>query len=447
MSNFITKNDELILEDLVANGSFCAMPFVSMMVNTNQKLQYCCIASASSEPQLADENTKKSFIVTENQINDVWKSSAIKTVRNAMLSGEKVKACDGCYSQEVVGKSSSRKMMTTEWVNKIGKELFLDNIKKYIANNDAELPIFYLDLRLSNMCNLKCRMCNPFNSSQIAKEHFEIWNDEDYQQVWSQQYGRNPTWLKNEATWQDSNILWDELVGLIPNLKKVYMTGGEPTLIKNNYRFMKESISSGMNDSMELFFNLNCTNVTDEFLGLIAQFKYVSINASIDGVGKVNDYIRYPSKWDKISTNFEKIAQLPNVNLNITPVVQVHNVLDLENILNYAEEVSSRYKKDIGLDFLFNWSPKWYDVTILPEYIRKISSNQLKQYRNNSPRYSNNWLIKNSVDSTINLLESSRNLEYSDLLDKFIKITRVYDKQRSQSFETTFPEIYKAIND
>ena len=148
-----------------------------------------------------------------------------------------------------------------------------------------------------------------------------------------------------------------------------------------------------------------------------------------------------------LDLNFEKIAQLPNVNLNITPVVQVHNVLDLENILNYAEEVSSRYKKDIGLDFLFNWSPKWYDVTILPEYIRKISSNQLKQYRNNSPRYSNNWLIKNSVDSTINLLESSRNLEYSDLLDKFIKITRVYDKQRSQSFETTFPEIYKAIND
>jgi sulfatase maturation enzyme AslB (radical SAM superfamily) len=439
------ENSEPTIDSLIANGSFCAMPFVSMMVNTDSLIKFCCVASPGRSSRLLDEKNNP-YSARNSTIKEVWKSQSIKSLRNAMLAGEKIEACNGCYLQEHVGKSSSRLMMTNEWVTKIGKKQFLENLKNYIQTPDFEMPLVYLDLRLGNLCNLKCRMCSPFNSSQIAKEHFDLMSDQDYSQIWSSQYGINPEWLRKEQIWQDSNILWDELIGLIPTLKKVYMTGGEPTLIKNNYRFMKEAIVAGVNDSMELFFNLNCTNVTDEFIGLISQFSNVAINASIDGIGEINDYIRYPSNWNKISENFQKLAALPNVRLNITPVVQVHNVLDLINILKYAEEVSIKYKKDIGIDFLFNWNPKWYDITILPSDIRQQSSDQLKQYKSASNRYQSNWLIRNSVDSTINLLESPRNPEWQTLIDKFIKMTQIYDTQRSQSFEQTFPEIYKVIN-
>jgi organic radical activating enzyme len=443
MSN--QENKESHLENLIANGSFCAMPFVSLMVNTDSLIKFCCVASPGRSSRLLDENNNP-YTSQNSTINEVWQSTSLRSIRDAMIAGHKIDACSGCYSQERVGKSSSRLMMTNEWITKIGKEQFLDNIKKYIENPDVEMPLVYLDLRLGNLCNLKCRMCSPFNSSQIAKEHFDLMDNKDYANIWSTQYGINPDWLRKEQTWQDSNILWDELIGLIPNLQKVYMTGGEPTLIKNNYRFMKEAVAANVANSMELFFNLNCTNVTDEFIELISQFSNVGINASIDGIGQVNDYIRYPSKWDKISGNFEKLAAIPNVRLNITPVVQVHNVLDLINILNYTDEVSYKYNKDIGLDFLFNWSPKWYDITILPEGIRQQSAEQLKKYRTISNRYQENWLVKNSVDSTINLLESPRNADWKSLIDKFVKMTNAYDKQRSQSFEQTFPEIYKVIN-
>jgi glutamate-1-semialdehyde 2,1-aminomutase len=113
----------------------------------------------------------------------------------------------------------------------------------------------------------------------------------------------------DDQQWFDHDIMWDQVISLIPTLKKVYMTGGEPTLIKNNFKFMKKCIDEGRTDIV-LFFNTNCTNINKQFLELISQFKQVNINASMDGIGIVNEYIRAPSDWKQISENIEKLAIL-----------------------------------------------------------------------------------------------------------------------------------------
>jgi MoaA/NifB/PqqE/SkfB family radical SAM enzyme len=432
------------IDDLIKNGSFCAIPWVSLMVNTNSQIRFCCIASGS-DAYPKDQNNKP-FIAGQTQLNDVWHSESMKNIRSAMINGEKLNACSNCYHQESIGKESYRQMMTREWINKIGKEEFTSLIQDSIDSEHKNIPpIVYLDLRLGNLCNLKCRMCSPFNSSQMAKEHFNLWDKEEYKSIWQGQWGKNPEYLKNDQNWVESNFLWNELIGMIPNLKKVYMTGGEPTMIANNYRFMQECISANAADQIELFFNTNCTNVTEKFVDQLSKFKTVFLNASIDGIGLVNDYIRFPSKWDKIKTNFEKLAQLPNCIINITPVVQVYNVCDLYNLLLFAEDIGNKYNKDIGVDFLINRHPNYFDITILPDDIRKQSANQLREYRNTSLRYNQNYLIKNSIDGIINLLEGPRATNWQKLIVDFLNITKIYDESREQNFESCLSDVYRSI--
>lgn len=436
----------MTVDKLVQNGSFCAIPWVSLMVNTNSQIRFCCIA-AGKNASLFDTNGKV-YTVGNSSLNEVWNSDNLNKIRASMLSGEKIEACSNCYHQETIGKESYRQMMTREWIHKIGKDEFNNLIEEYISSDHKRLPpIVYLDLRLGNLCNLKCRMCSAFNSSQIAKEHFELLEIKEYESIWGKYWGKTPDYLKQEQKWAESNFLWDELISLIPSLKKVYMTGGEPTMIANNFRFMQECISAGMSDKIELFFNTNCTNVNDKFVTQLSHFKTVFINASIDGTEKTNDYIRYPSKWEKIKDNAERLASLPNVIMNITPVVQVYNVLDLINLLEFAEGLSNRYNKDVGIDFLINRHPSYFDVTILPTEFRKPVAELLDNYKTTGKQYQRNYLTKNSVDGIINLLCSQQHEKSALLINEFFQITKIYDTKRNQSFEKTFPEISRSLQD
>jgi MoaA/NifB/PqqE/SkfB family radical SAM enzyme len=433
------------IDNLIQNGSFCAIPWVSLMVNTNSQIRFCCIASGQGA-SLLNEN-QKPHTVGNSSLQEVWTSSSMTAIRQAMIRGDKIPACSNCYHQESINKESYRQMMTREWVNKIGKDQFNKIIEDSISSDHKNLPpIVYLDLRLGNLCNLKCRMCSAFNSSQIAKEHFDLLEIKEYEELWGKYWGKTPNYLKEEQKWAESNFLWDELISMIPNLKKVYMTGGEPTMIANNFKFMQECIAAGMSDKIELFFNTNCTNVTEKFLAQLSKFKTVFINASIDGTGKTNDYIRYPSNWEKISANAEKLAALPNVIMNITPVVQVYNSLDLINLLRFADSLSEKYNKDVGVDFLINRHPNYFDVTILPTNFRQPIAESLEQYRDISNRYTENYLIKNSVDGIINLMKNSQHENAGVLIKEFFTITKIYDSKRDQVFSETFPEISRSLS-
>jgi len=441
------------------NKSFCAMPFIGLMLNTDTFTRYCCIAFGPKailrEKPTIDETLGEKLSIEDTSLLESWNSYTMIETRKAMLNGTKLEACANCYKQEEMGATSFRQMMTAEWENRLG-DMFNNYVQEAIDNNyKISLPPVYLDLRLGNLCNLKCRMCNPWNSSQLAKEHFQLFEGgveadsrvyNEYSKVWRDQFGVNPLYLKEVQPVFDRNFLWNEIISMIPNLKKVYMTGGEPTLIENNYRFMEECISAGYNHDIELFFNINCTNVTDKFLKLVSQFKSLKINCSLDGYEKVNDYIRYPAKWSHVEKNFRKLAELSNVDLGITPVVQVYNILDCHNLLYYADRISKDYKKNINVNFLINNHPTFLDVTIIPQSIREIGAKNLEVYRDSSDRYSSNNLVKESVDGIISLFRKELHVKHDELYKQFLTMTDILDKKRSQSFKDLIPDLASELD-
>jgi MoaA/NifB/PqqE/SkfB family radical SAM enzyme len=426
--------------------TFCAIPFVSMMVNTDSTMRPCCVMKRGQSNLIKSDGTP---ITIRDNFKEAWNSSSMTQVRIDMISGKKISSCEVCYLQEDNGKKSNRQHANNEWSNNLGKDYLYKLIDQTALKNGVlDYNIAYLDLRLGNLCNLKCRMCSPYNSSQIAKEHTQLEkNNKIYQKMYDSTFGKfNTEFLKTQSFF-DHDLLWDQVIDLIPKLKKVYMTGGEPTLIENNFRFMEECIKQNRKDIV-LFFNTNCTNVNKRFVELISQFNKVCINASIDGVGEMNDYIRSPSNWAQINSNIEKLAQMPNVILGITPTVQVYNVFDLVNILNWVDGLNLKYKKNIFVDFLINTFPEFLKVDVITDDMMSRAAQSLVEYKNSKLNQRSHELTINSVNGIISLLSNSgRNPNWPDLLTKFKIYTETLDKERNQQLRLINSELYELINE
>ena len=412
------------------NKSFCAIPFVSIMVNTDTTVRYCCMVRGTANKIKKDDGTF--YSCKDNFIRDAWNSQDMKSIRKSMINGDPVSGCSVCYSQETNGGVSNRQHSIREWEARLGKSGLSDRVQQAI-DNDGEIidDLVYLDLRLGNLCNLKCRMCNPWNSSQIAKEHIElVEKNEEYTNVFRKTFGNFPISVIEDQKWFEHDIMWDQVISLIPTLKKVYMTGGEPTLIKNNFKFMEECIRQGRTDIV-LFFNTNCTNVNGKFLKLIKEFSTVYINASIDGVGVTNEYIRSPSNWNQINDSVEKIAALPNVNLGITPTIQIYNMYNIVDLIRWVEDLHKKYNKNIFIDFLINHHPKHLNTNIVPKHLLNQVIDEITMFKNNT--MSNHPLMtRTSLEGLLGHLASESPPDSDELLQRFKSYTVVLYNEREQ---------------
>lgn len=422
------------------NKSMCAIPFVSTMINTDTTVRYCCMVKGRAN--IVSKESGDAYTCRDNFIEDAWNSESIRDIRRKMINAESIPGCAVCYQQEDDSKMSNRQHSLREWSQRLGTE----ELKQIIesageADGFVESAPVYLDLRLGNLCNLKCRMCNPWNSSQIVKEHTDLVNRRsDYADVWQKTFGKFPEKVMEDQPWFDHNILWDQVISLIPTLKKVYMTGGEPTLIKNNFKFMEECIRQGRQD-ITLFFNTNCTNINPKFFDLISQFDAVNINASVDGVGVVTEYIRAPSNWLHVSKNIEKFAQMPNVHLGITPTFQVYNTFDVVNILTWVDDLRKKYSKDVFIDFLINHHPVHLSALILPDDLRKEAVELIEEYNEANPVQ--NEMTKNSLQGIVGFLKNPRLENWEIMVSRFRIYTNALDEERKQSITVLDPRLAK----
>ena len=426
------------------SNTFCTMPFIGTMINTDGRLKYCCIAEGDNTDLY---NNGKLLDIENSTILEAYNSDTVRDIRKKMINGEEVSGCSKCYFQSKIGRNSYKDMMIKEWNHRLGIGKINSIIRDASANDGIvnSTPV-YLDLRLGNLCNFKCRSCNPYNSVSIAKEHFILWEESDeYKRIYESEFGGSPIHLKNSATWFDSDMLWNQIIDMIPTLKKVYMTGGEPTLIQNNYYFMEKCIELGRSD-ISLFFNTNCSNVSEKFLNILSKFNNVDINASIDGIGSMNEYARFPSNWEKISKNFEQLAQLKNVNLGISPVVQIYNIFDIHKIIDYICDVNEKYNKKIFIDFLINTHPKNLDVKILPTEIKNEARLKLEKYLEIKFEDSTIPIMtRDSTNAILNLLKEDRIPNSDFYLNNFISYTKILDKNRKQVFSEVCPELNKLL--
>ena len=420
--------------------TFCVYPWMEFLLGPNKNSKLCCIAE---EPLLSSSG--EIYPLDKFSPSEIWNSEGMQRVREKMLAGEKINACRHCYYQEKIGRPSYRELFNQRWLSSSFGIEIVRRVKYSNKNNYmVDAPPIYLDIRPGNLCNLKCRMCNPSNSSQIYKEHSELLTEnKDFGLLIDENVLNQDHEFFN---WHESSKIWEVVHKWAPGVKKLYFTGGEPTLIEKNWELINYFKEKGYSKNVSLVFNINCTYIPDKLLNTFNDFFSVSILFSVDGHKKIQEYIRYPSRWDIIEKNIKKVLKnkKKNVAVAFTPVVQIYNILHLASFLEWVDCLQEEYGK-IGVSLLMCTTPEYFNMAILPQKIRDIAFDNIDAYQKNYK--GTNYFLIECLDSIKNVLRGDEKENHSFQLKKFFEYTSILDNKRENSFEKSIPYLHKLLQE
>ena len=424
--------------------TFCPYPWIHIMTQPSSTINFCCVANG----QIKKDDGSILMLNKGDDISTVWNNNHYRKIRKQMVEGERVDGCEPCYELEDLGIPSYRENYIQDWM---GFHREADNIRQIVDDsivNDyvvKESPQ-YLDFRLGTLCNLRCRMCQSQNSSAIYKElkdeelytdeerDFIVktshWNDfSDYTQPWFD----DPGFLSTVETW-------------LPNVNRLYFTGGEPTIIQRVYWILEKCVELGLNDNIDLVFNSNMTNIQPRFLDLIAKFKSVLMCLSVDGYSTTNEYIRSGSTWSIVDKHIRDYATSEVVgNLLFSPVVQIYNILDVTDLIDYAERIQKETGRRIDISFLLNNYPKCLDIRNLPQHVRDAAIKHLETWSATSTYFAEDEHNKQTVLGLIKALKENYNEDSEQQMQIFKEYTELLDKKRNQSMADSLPDLYKLL--
>lgn len=446
--------------------TFCALPWIHLSTRPNGHMRVCCTANASSagatndkiwggEVGILKNDNGKPANLNHTSLLDGWNNAYMRDIRQKMLAGEIPSSCTKCFKEENAGHRSKRNWETEYWSSRIDLQKLIDE-----TSPTGEVParIYYVDLRLGTKCNLKCVMCSPHDSSLWVGDWKKL-----YPQI------QNPD-LKEVMVWDnhgrvdgasydwhvDNPQFWEQLYSQIPHMQQLYFAGGESTIIQEHYDLLEECIRRGYAKNIELRYNSNGIELPQKLFDLWAQFKRVRFHFSIDSIGAMNTYIRYPSSWETIEKHLRLLDQTPDsVEVTIACAVQMLNMYYIPDFIRWKLE--QNYKKinvwPLGaglINYHFVYHPAHLNVKVFPpEFKKKIRRKYesfyswlLNNYRSDREFIENEYGIKR-LEGMLKFMESE---DWSNRLPQFREYIHLMDQIRNTSFHLVFPEMAELLS-
>jgi MoaA/NifB/PqqE/SkfB family radical SAM enzyme len=383
--------------------NFCILPWTAMEVQPNGTVKPCCMYKDT----LKDPNGQE-YLIQKDDINDILNSEELNEIKQRFLSGTQPRGCHRCWMEEISGKDSKRIRDNQKYKHLIKEEVVFDEAKPR-----------YLDLKLGNICNLKCRICGPQYSSKWITE--------------KKRYDKLDGIVENyeRLDWPEkSEKFWETVESLIPNLEHLDFTGGEPFMISQHFDLLEKIVASGRANKISLHYNSNGTQLPMKALKEIwPNFKYVDVHFSIDGIDKHFEYQRHPAKWQDALATMSVFKQYtkPNFDIKICHTVNIFNVFYLPEFLNWARE--------FGMSVYLNnlHEPKYYNISSIPYTAKVKIQKKLEDYSGQNLNSVINFMMNSNTQSQFMTFES--HIKRMDIV-------------RQESFAATFPELallYKGV--
>lgn len=422
-------------DDLNKSESFCIMPWVHLATEPTGEVKICCLA----KDRIRDENNKR-YNLGYTDVNEIYNSAHFKDIRKRMFNGEKIGQCSHCWKEEDAGGISQRIGFTNEWLNNHPDLINLINLSALDDFSVDYAPMYY-DFRFGNLCNLKCRSCGSLSSSQLNKEYKEL--KEKYPNTFFDDSGG---YYDSINDWYQTDQFKNNVYDNIESIRKIYVTGGEPTLIEENYRIMEKLVELDRAKDVVVSFNTNMTNLRNDFYDLIVNFKQVEMCISIEGYGDIQEYLRFPSKWKQLDKNIRKLASLPqHVMIFAVPVIQNVNLEYATDFWNYIESINAEHKcYRIRLLPIVLDSPQMLDFTYLPKDYKLECLEKMHKFVDNAPNLQNDPHFM----GRFNHIQTQCHSDSYDpeKLQMFKKYTTILDAQRGQSLQLVNPSLQRIID-
>ena len=352
----------------------------------------------------------------------------MKDIRLRMLKDSPIPECVRCYELDASGVQSMRKEQ-----NKVYLHHF-DKVESTSTNGSvAKLNMPYMDIRFSNICNLRCRTCGPDLSSKWFKDAEALKMPLNHHSAIV-----HPT--------EDPEVLWRQVEELLPTVEQIYFAGGEPLIMEEHYKILSWLVLHKRFD-VELRYNTNfsVTNFQGQDVFEIWKlFNKVEVGASLDAFGDMAEYARKDTDWKMIVANRQRMLEVcPEVHFYVSCTLSVFSFMTMPEF--HRDWVT---KKLIDLNA---WNinpltyPLHYKVHVTPEAFRE---NVIEKYLQHI-----DWL-KSQVGISNHILERwqaavtfLKGPQLKEQIPEFKNITRKLDRIRNESFGNVFPEMAFILNE
>ena len=342
----------------IPHDKFCVLPWISIEASPIGTVRPCCLA----DDEILDNNGNKFELSTAN-FADIQNSNHMRGLREQFLAGQKPQTCRKCWNEERGGRTSKR--MHT-----------LDRLKHSIADTewtaDAK-PLMFLDLKLGNICNLKCRICGSWSSSQFATEEINQLPREQQKSSHAYQMLRAGAWPR------ENQQFWQQIDSVLTDIGYIEFTGGEPFMIDEHFDMLQGIIDRGIAHQVEIHYNTNGTQYPARGEAIWRHFKTVEIAFSIDDIGARFEYQRTNANWQEVCANLDRFTDLKECHKNI--VLQICTTVNIFNV-RYLDQVAQWINKNKeSFNFVY-WNmmhDAWYfSIATLPDTAKASITEHLR---------------------------------------------------------------------
>lgn len=388
--------------------TFCPLLFQHLATHPHGGVTHCCIADHRKAISSSRDGDRY-YNLNRDTVHDTMNSESYRAARLQVLDNKMPAACMRCYREEKRGVKSKRLVEIENYPE------YTVEVAQSVTDSDGymkDVQLDFVELRLGNVCNVACRTCNPASSSKWRNDYDKLQNSLTFKLT---SYD-----TMEGFRWPEREEFWEDLLQHCDRVKTFYINGGEPTLIKQHFKFLQRLADMGKTD-IKLWYNINMTNMNEDIIDIWRQFKHVKVSCSIDDLGKRNEYIRYPTKWDDVMRNFLRLKE-EDFELDVTQTVSWMNYSTLDEFWDLFYN-----KHGVWVHHNYVYDPDILSPSVLPKSIRDkihekfsktFDENRLQELTSlfNGPDQPSKW--SQAIQYTRNL-DKIRNQNIKDYLEEF----------------------------
>lgn len=390
------------------SNTICILPFIHLYSEPKGEVKPCCIGGGFDNP----------LNLKTMSIDEAFNSDQMKQLRKDMLNGVRNKVCDVCYKQEDLNGTSPRIDFNNNqlWTQPEVKEDY-----------SVEPQFQHIDIRFSNLCNFKCRMCTHEFSSNWY-EDMDTFHD-------------GYTKRHSKVMKVTDNIV-DELIPHLNNIKSFYFAGGEPLIMPEHYKLLKWLYNNVEIDEhtekrkLSIHYNTNLSVIKyneEDLVKLWRGFNRVFLSISCDGIGKVGEYQRTGFKTETFVKNLNTIRKYFKPNAvsegghdlfyNFQYTTTIWNIYHIFDFISFMKQ-ENFIECESQIDFYYSWVPHHTSLNnlTLPEK-KKV----LKFIEDNIHSIKSEKTIK-EINNIANFVKSDGNIDSAEPNRVVLGYTQKLDK-------------------
>jgi len=452
-----------------SNDSFCPEVYNQIQIDMQGDLKVCCL---SSDGGLAKELDGTPMNVKTHSIFAAMNSETHKQHRLDLSNNIKPQRCSNCYNWENHSNNISRRKKFIRL-----SEHKLDYVKASeafdVTNDDGSIDVdttklINLDIRFGNLCNLKCIMCDPGNSSlwyedwELLSRKFsktqpngrsvkfslggidpatgntQYWKDKDkFYLLEKNQHGKLK--LQNEENWWETESWKTQFVKIAPQLQYIYFTGGEPLLVPAMEEHLAYLVENDFAKNIMLCYDTNLTVVNPGIIDKWKFFKDVELRISVDDTGDRYNVVRNPGNFDKLCDNINRVQQTNIKIKHVSIVCHLANVYGVVRVAKLAKQLG------IGMSLRFVSRPVWISVLNLPQSAKEEVIATLTKFLESDECESIRG-YENFVHQQIKHFQNNLTAPYTEShLETFVQVMNLMDQSRNLNWKETLSDVAQLL--